>query len=82
MQPISPRLSPNRRRIFNPRIIRAWAKGRGYKVGERGRIPHDVLVAFYHSQARRWAKRQGLEVGERGRVPQNIFEAFSKGLDV
>jgi hypothetical protein len=30
--------------------IRAWARRNGYKVGEKGRIPGDVLEA-YHAQS-------------------------------
>ena len=41
------RTSPNRERSAE---IRNWAKGRGYKVSERGRIPANIVTEFERSE--------------------------------
>ena len=38
-----PRTGPNRERSAE---IRQWAKSRGYKVSERGRIPANIVAEF------------------------------------
>lgn len=41
------RTTPNRERSAE---IRNWAKGRGYKVSERGRIPANIVTEFERSE--------------------------------
>jgi hypothetical protein len=37
---------PARPRRHSSAVVREWAKGRGLKVSERGRIPADVVVEY------------------------------------
>ena len=62
--------------------IREWAKASGLEVGDRGRISHDIFVAYLEanpSVAREYLKAQGYTVGKRGRVSKfAILEATAK----
>jgi Lsr2 len=40
------RAGPPRKRAPESDAIRAWAKGNGFEVNDRGRIPQDVLDAY------------------------------------
>ncbi len=33
------------------KVIRAWAIGRGYQVGPKGRIPEAIVTTYYEAQA-------------------------------
>lgn len=62
--------------------IREWAKANDLPVGNRGRISHDVFVAYLEANpkvAREFLKAQGYVVGTRGRVSKaDILKATSK----
>jgi hypothetical protein len=37
--------------MADPRQVRAWAQTNGFSLGERGRIPREIMAAFQAKQA-------------------------------
>jgi Lsr2 len=70
--------SPDSETKWNPAEVRAWARERGFGVGERGRIPEPVIELYLAQPAtvRKWASSQGIEVSERGRLPADVMERY------
>lgn len=63
----------------NAADIRTWAKANGVAVGTRGRLDHEVQVAFlkaHPKEARQIAKEKGFQVGVRGRMASALFESL------
>ncbi len=62
--------------------VREWAVSEGIDVGKRGRISHDVFVAYllaHPAEARSFLRSQGFVVGKRGRLSRaDIVKAVSK----
>lgn len=61
--------------------VREWAQAKGLPVGKRGRISHDVFVAYLEanpSVAREYLKAQGFVVGKRGRVSKTAIRQAVK----
>lgn len=61
--------------------VREWAQSTGLPVGKRGRISHDVFVAYLEanpSVAREYLKAQGFVVGKRGRVSKTAIRQAVK----
>lgn len=59
--------------------IRTWAKANNVPVGTRGRLDHEVKVAYlkaHPKEARQIAKAKGFKVGVRGRMSSALFESL------
>lgn len=64
-------------------VLRDFAAAHGLEVGKRGRVSHEVLVAFlraYPRTTRALARDAGIEVGTRGRLSPSLVEAVAKTL--
>lgn len=63
--------------------VREFAHANGLPVSKRGRVGHDVVVAFLRANpalTRALALEAGIAVGTRGRMAPEVFEAVAGSL--
>lgn len=56
--------------------VREWANAHDYKVGQRGRIAHEVFIEYLIANpqvARQFLNGKGIEVGKRGRIKKALI---------
>lgn len=63
--------------------VREFALAHDIPVSKRGRVGHNVIVAFLRANpalTRALAREAGLEVGVRGRLSAEVFETVAAGF--
>jgi hypothetical protein len=58
--------------------VRQWARKHGLDVGDRGRLPVEVLESYLarSSVVREWARKKGKPIGARGRIPNDVIQSY------